>query len=82
MKGEKIVAIKTDKSWGYVKGDELEIIDYGTGYLVGARNLTRPYIRDLSILREDEYRFKSEVKDVHIVRFLGIPLLKISKEVE
>lgn len=82
MIGEKIVATKTDRIWGYVKGDTLEIVRTGEGSVVVARNITRPNLDGYAYLARGEYRYIDDVKEVHVVRLFGIPLLKITKEVE
>ena len=80
MIGKRIIATKTDIGWGFVKGDELEITDYNGGDIIVARNITQPQIRYRSFIRKDEYRIKVDVENVYTVKFIGIPILKITKE--
>lgn len=54
----KIIAKRTDKQWGYRKGDVLTVVERRFNGYVAARNLTCPgrFERRVTILAPHEYR--------------------------
>lgn len=83
---KRIIATKTDREWGFVKGDTLEIIRCGDNAVVFAINLTRPALRQEALLYRSEYKFVGSRREPETlsdikyrVKFLGIPLFSITK---
>lgn len=81
--GEKIIATKTDRLWGFCKGDILEIDHRNSSNpdYVYARNLTHPGLggSEHAFLHKSEFKRAKETDLFTVVaeyRFLGVPILR------